>query len=52
MLLGKIQLKKILKINSSFFFRLFLSHFILKKSSYTELVHHRCQIAIDRLSVE
>ncbi|CAF4576821.1 unnamed protein product [Rotaria sp. Silwood1] len=32
--------------------RLFLSHFILKKSNHTELIHRRCQIAIDQLSIE
>jgi hypothetical protein len=32
--------------------RLFLSHFILKKSNYSELVHNRCQIVIDQLSIE
>ncbi|CAF3745252.1 unnamed protein product [Rotaria socialis] len=32
--------------------RLFLSHFILKKSNHSELVHRRCQIAIDQLSNE
>ncbi|CAF1269039.1 unnamed protein product [Adineta steineri] len=33
-------------------FRLFLSHFILNKTNYSELVHRRCQIAINQLSVE
>ncbi|CAF3781611.1 unnamed protein product [Rotaria sordida] len=32
--------------------RLFLSHFILKKSNHSELVHRRCQIAFDQLSIE
>ncbi|CAF1396808.1 unnamed protein product [Adineta ricciae] len=33
-------------------FRLFLSHFILKKSNFSDLVHRRCQIAINQLSDE
>ncbi|UJR29904.1 hypothetical protein I4U23_017452 [Adineta vaga] len=32
--------------------RLFLSHFISKKSIYSDLVHRRCQIAINELSKE
>lgn len=32
--------------------RLFLSHFIEKKSSYSPLIHHRCQIVIHQLSIE
>ena len=33
-------------------FRLFLSHFILKKSNYSPLIHRRCQIALDQLTME
>lgn len=32
--------------------RLFLSHFILKKSTFSQLIHHRCQIVINQLSIE
>lgn len=50
---GKLQRKRISPLDiSESRFRLFLSHFILKKKQFSELIHRRCQLVLAQLTEE